>query len=495
MTLVSTNGSSGCGRCHKSCTGRCWGPTETHCQTLTRTVCAEQCDGRCYGPYVSDCCHRECAGGCSGPKDTDCFACMNFNDSGACVTQCPQTFVYNPTTFQLEHNFNAKYTYGAFCVKKCPHNFVVDSSSCVRACPSSKMEVEENGIKMCKPCTDICPKACDGIGTGSLMSAQTVDSSNIDKFINCTKINGNLIFLVTGIHGDPYNAIEAIDPEKLNVFRTVREITGFLNIQSWPPNMTDFSVFSNLVTIGGRVLYSGLSLLILKQQGITSLQFQSLKEISAGNIYITDNSNLCYYHTINWTTLFSTINQRIVIRDNRRAENCTAEGMVCNHLCSNDGCWGPGPDQCLSCRRFSRGKICIESCNLYDGEFREFENGSICVECDSQCEKMEDGLLTCHGPGPDNCTKCSHFKDGPNCVEKCPDGLQGANSFIFKYADQDRECHPCHPNCTQGCTGSSIEDCIGLMDRYLVCLLPMFFLQGSMREHWCMCVHATVDGQ
>lgn len=47
-------------------------------------------------------------------------ACMNFNDSGACVTQCPQTFVYNPTTFQLEHNHNAKYTYGAFCVKKCP---------------------------------------------------------------------------------------------------------------------------------------------------------------------------------------------------------------------------------------------------------------------------------------------------------------------------------------------------------------------------------------
>lgn len=43
--------------------------------------------------------------------------------------------------------------------------------------------------------------ACDGIGTGSLVSAQTVDSSNIDKFVNCTKINGNLIFLVTGIHG------------------------------------------------------------------------------------------------------------------------------------------------------------------------------------------------------------------------------------------------------------------------------------------------------
>lgn len=51
-----------------------------------------------------------------------CFlqACTNFNDSGACVTQCPQPFVYNPTSFQLEHNPKAKYTYGAFCVKKCP---------------------------------------------------------------------------------------------------------------------------------------------------------------------------------------------------------------------------------------------------------------------------------------------------------------------------------------------------------------------------------------
>uniref|UniRef100_A0A8B9ICB4 Receptor protein-tyrosine kinase n=1 Tax=Anser brachyrhynchus TaxID=132585 RepID=A0A8B9ICB4_9AVES len=374
FTLVPTNGSSGCKYQFNS--------LSCH-QHITKTVCAEQCDGRCYGPYVSDCCHRECAGGCSGPKDTDCFACMNFNDSGACVTQCPQTFVYNPTTFQLEHNHNAKYTYGAFCVKKCPrkYNFVVDSSSCVRACPSSKMEVEENGIKMCKPCTDICPK-------------------------------------------------------------------GYLNIQSWPENMTDFRVFSNLVTIGGR------------QQGITSLQFQSLKQISAGNIYITDNSNLCYYHTVNWTSLFSTPSQKTVIHRNKKAENCTADGMVCNELCSSDGCWGPGPDQCLSCKRFIRGRTCIESCNLYDGEFREFANGSVCVECDPQCEKMEDNMITCYGP-----VRCFHFKDGPNCVEKCPDGLQGANSFIFKYADEDRECHPCHPNCTQGCIGPRIEDCVGLMDR------------------------------
>ncbi|XP_053170732.1 receptor tyrosine-protein kinase erbB-4 [Scomber japonicus] len=465
LVVQSNNSNLGCRRCHRSCNGRCWGFQEDQCQILTKTVCAEQCDGRCFGPYVSDCCHRECAGGCSGPKDTDCFACTNFNDSGACVTQCPQPFVYNPTSFQLEHNPRAKYTYGAFCVKKCPHNFVVDHSSCVRACPSNKMEVEENRIKMCIPCTDICPKVCDGIGTGSLQSAQTVDASNIEKFVNCTKINGNLIFLITGIKGDMYHGIGPLDPERLNVFRTVKEITGYLNIQSWPENMTDLSVFSNLATIGGRSLYSGISLLILKQRWISSLQFQSLDEISAGNVYIFNNSRLCFYNTVNWTSLFRTPSQKVLIRNNRDPKECTQQRMVCDRMCSDDGCWGPGPDQCLSCRYFRRGRTCVESCNLFDGEMREFANGSVCLECDSQCEKMDGNTMTCLGQGPDQCVKCLHFKDGPNCVEKCPDGLQGANSFIFKYAKANNECHPCHANCTQGCVGPRLQDCVGMMDR------------------------------
>ncbi|KAI9538231.1 hypothetical protein NQZ68_016240 [Dissostichus eleginoides] len=446
--VVPTNSSVSCQKCNRSCNGRCWGPKEDQCQSysiwfnVTKTVCAEQCDGRCFGPYVSDCCHRECAGGCYGPKDTDCFACTNFNDSGACVTQCPHSFVYNPTTFQLEYNPRAKYTYGAFCVKKCPHNFVVDHSSCVRACPSNKMEVEENRIKMCSPCTDICPKACDGIGTASLQTAQTVDSSNIDQFVNCTKINGNLVFLITGIKGDVYHNIEALDPEKLNVFRTVREITvpsldshspsspfthheekiqdmwmhrhppkehydgavrclctaGYLNIQSWPDNMTDLSVFSNLATIGGRALYSGISLLVLKQQGITSLQLQSLREISAGNVHIAENSQLCYYSTVNWTRLFRAENQKVLIRNNQSPQKCSKERMVCNPLCSDAGCWGPGPDQCLACRFFSRGRTCVKNCNLHEGDIREYANGSVCVECDAQCEQADDDSLTCNGP-------------------------------------------------------------------------------------------------
>uniref|UniRef100_A0A672GP97 receptor protein-tyrosine kinase n=1 Tax=Salarias fasciatus TaxID=181472 RepID=A0A672GP97_SALFA len=435
-------------KCHRSCNGRCWGPKEDECQSLTKTVCAEQCDGRCFGPYVSDCCHRECAGGCYGPKDTDCFACTNFNDSGACVTQCPQPFVYNPTSFQLEHNPRAKYTYGAFCVKKCPHNFVVDHSSCVRACPSNKMEVEENRIKMCIPCTDICPKACDGIGTASLQAAQTVDSSNIDKFVNCTKINGNLL-KTFNIHPSIfYQALSNLSEFTFPSFLSFPFLSPSCPCSTPPLSSARPALPSS--HLHPFLPLSGISLLVLKQQGISSLQFQSLREISAGNVHITENSQLCYYNTVNWTRLFRAANQNFLVRDNRSPQESAKERMVCDALCSDAGCWGPGPDQCMSCRYFSRGRTCVDTCNLYEGDIREYANGSVCVECDAQCERADDESLTCHGPGPDHCVKCLHFKDGPNCVEKCPDGLQGANSFIFKYAEINNECHPCHANCTQG---------------------------------------------
>ncbi|TTN33611.1 Receptor tyrosine-protein kinase erbB-4 [Bagarius yarrelli] len=328
-------------------------PSNNSGYSLTKTVCADQCDSRCFSPFVSDCCHRECAGGCSGPKHTDCFACTNFNDSGACVTQCPQPFIYNSTSFQLDHNPNAKYTYGAFCVKKCPYNFVVDHSSCVRACPSNKMEVEENHIRMCVPCTDICPKVCDGIGTGSLHTAQTVDSSNINKFINCTKINGNLIFLVTGIKGDMYHGIAALDPERLSVFRTVREITAALDqVPELPVSAGD----------------QRRERLHQQQQPAVFLPHAELD-----------------------TDFFRSGGQRALLSNNKETQQC----------------------------------------------------------------------------------------DGPNCVEKCPNGLQGAESFIFKYAEANNECRPCHPNCTQGTPLIIAGMIVGLFVVVIIALGVAIYLRRS----------------
>ncbi|XP_077429278.1 receptor tyrosine-protein kinase erbB-3a isoform X1 [Vanacampus margaritifer] len=453
----------------------CWGPGNDTCQILTKTVCAPQCNGRCFGRNPSECCHTECAGGCIGPLDTDCFACRNFNNSGSCVPQCPQTVIYNKHTFKLEPNPDAKYQYGSICVSQCPTNFVVDGSSCVSNCPAHKMEVEKNGLKRCELCGGLCPKACRGTGT---QNRQTVDALNIDSFINCTKIQGSLHFLVTGIDGDDYNNIPALDPEKLKVFNTVREITDILSIQSWPENMTDLSVFSNLQTIQGRTLYRGVSsrrgysLLVMKIPSLISLGLRSLQRINDGGVYITGNKKLCYHYTVNWTRIFNSSSrpQRrqkyIDIKENRPTNECIEIGHVCDPLCSSEGCWGPGPNQCLSCKKYSRGGTCVPDCMFLKGETREFANPSgECMPCHPEC-KVQEGKETCTGPGADECVACANRQDGPHCVSLCPEGVMGGEGVIFKYPNKQGRCEPCHLNCTQGCFGPGTGGCIG-SSRYI----------------------------
>uniref|UniRef100_A0A3Q3K124 receptor protein-tyrosine kinase n=1 Tax=Monopterus albus TaxID=43700 RepID=A0A3Q3K124_MONAL len=379
------------------------------------TVCAPQCNGRCFGRNPSECCHNECAGGCIGPLDTDCFACRNFNNTGSCVSLCPQTLIYNKHTFKLEPNPNAKYQYGSICVAQCPPNFVVDGSSCVSSCPTDKKEVEKNGVKRCEPCGGLCPKAgnryfilcfMDAFGTGPIQ-----------------------YFLFFLCQSDEYNNIPALDPEKLKIFNTVREITDILCIQSWPENMTDLSVFSNLQTIQGRTLYKGYSLLVVRSPSLTSLGLRSLRKINDGGVYITGNKKLCYHDTVNWSRIMNSIK----------------DGRVCDPLCS-DGCWGPGPNQCVSCKNYSRGGMCVPDCMFMTGKRREFATRSgECMPCHPEC-KVQEGKETCTGPGADQCVTCARKQDGPHCVSSCPDGVMGGEGLIFKYPNKQGHCEPCHIN-------------------------------------------------
>ncbi|XP_062872148.1 receptor tyrosine-protein kinase erbB-3b [Trichomycterus rosablanca] len=451
--------------CNPDCKGYCWGPNKTQCQILTKTVCAPQCHGRCFGPSPQHCCNTECAGGCTGPKETDCFACRHVNHSGACVPHCPQPLIYNKQTFQLEPNPNAMYQYGSVCVHKCPTHFLVDGSACVSSCPPDKMEVERNGMKQCEPCNGLCPKVCEGTDP-SKSNRQTVDSSNIDSFINCTKIQGSLHFLVMGIHGDAFLGIPRLDSEKLKVFSAVREITGILNIQSWPSDLKNLSIFSNLTTIRGRSLHQPFSLLVMKVDSLTSLGLRSLQEINDGSVYISNNTNLCYHHTVDWLQIFSGTRAKRRrsfndIKFNKPQSRCEAEGHVCDPLCSDSGCWGPGPDQCLSCRNHSRHQTCVAQCHIYSGETREFAGpGGECRACHTEC-LPQDGTETCRGEGADDCVACSNLMDGPHCVSSCPNGVIGEKGqAVYKYPNSKRQCQPCNPSCEMGCTGPHLRHCI-----------------------------------
>ncbi|XP_053715073.1 melanoma receptor tyrosine-protein kinase-like isoform X2 [Synchiropus splendidus] len=459
-----------CAPCHPSCvSGSCWAVGAQHCQKLTKLHCAQQCSHRCHGPKPSDCCDEQCAAGCSGPRNTDCLACRLFNDDGTCKSACPPEKLYDSQTFQVVHNPNAKFTYGATCVKTCPHNYVVTSGSCVRTCGAGTFEVEEDGVQRCRACDGPCPKVCDGVGVGSLANTIAVNASNVESFRNCTKINGDVFLIETSFTG--HYKIPPMDPAKLDYFRSVKEITGFLLIQSWPHNLTSLSVFENLEMIRGRTTRAQHSLAVVRAPSLQWLGLRSLQHVSAGRVMLKDNPQLCYTSQAQWTHLFSSPDQFVTLRNIAPRDDCERRNRTCHPQCSDLGCWGPGPHMCVTCRHFSRRGRCVTRCNLLHGEVPEAEQDGECVPCHPECLKQKKNR-TCSGPGPDRCLQCARYMDGPHCVARCPHGvLGGSGALVWKFADSTGRCQPCHRNCTHGCSGPGLAGCAGVPAHSLLPLL------------------------
>ncbi|CAG7730524.1 unnamed protein product [Allacma fusca] len=426
-----------CPPCDPSCESGCWGEGPQNCQKFSKINCSPQChEGRCYGPEPRQCCHLSCAGGCTGPKKSDCLACKKFYDDGECKDECPSLVIYNPNTYLSERNPAGKYAYGATCVKTCPDHLLRDAGAgaCVRQCPPDK----EAHDGECVPCNGPCRKKCQGPPPPNAI----VHSGNIESFRNCTIIEGSIAILETSFNGfqevhpnftfgDKYKPME---PSQLEVFSTLKEVAGYINIQASHPNFTSLSYFRNLETIGGREKTDFFASLYIVKTSLRSLNLRSLKRIRSGAVAILENSHLCFADTIKWKNIMSGKNDDQVF-NNSNVGNCRKMGEVCSSQCSEDGCWGPEPNDCLSCAKFRLGDRCIPSCNATIGTYED--SPGICKHCHEQCES------TCTGIGPGNCTKCKNVRDGPFCVESCP---------ALKY-NLNGECRRCHDNCIGGCTG------------------------------------------
>ncbi|CAH2034962.1 unnamed protein product, partial [Iphiclides podalirius] len=403
-------------------------------EIITGVNATPQCaQGRCFGPNPRDCCNTFCAGGCTGPLPSQCLACRNFYDEGTCSQECPPMQIYNPTTYSWEPNPNGKYAYGATCVRNCPEHLLKDNGACVRSCPPNKTAV--NGE--CIPCNVTCPKTC--------RAEKPIHSGNIDSFKDCTIIDGSIQILemtFTGFQhinpdysfGDRYPKME---PDSLEVFSTVREVTGYLNVQAHHPNFTSLSYFRNLEVIGGRQVVENLfaSLYIVKTS-LRSLGLKSLKRVNSGAIAIMENRYLCFADKIAWNKLGKSKDHKQIIQKNGDPKTCESANLVCDPQCSSDGCWGPGPEQCLSCENYKFGETCIQNCSVLPGLYKA--GPKTCKQCHPEC------LDGCTGPSRANCTKCRHVRDGPYCVAECPES---------RYASENGTCEACHYNCYNGCTG------------------------------------------
>uniref|UniRef100_A0A182WA18 receptor protein-tyrosine kinase n=1 Tax=Anopheles minimus TaxID=112268 RepID=A0A182WA18_9DIPT len=421
-----------CAPCHPSCEAGCWGEGPHNCQRFSKLNCSPQCSqGRCFGPKPRECCHLFCAGGCTGPTQQDCLACKNFYDDGVCKQECPPMQIYNPTNYFWEPNPDGKYAYGATCVRKCPEHLLKDNGACVRKCPNGKMPHNSE----CVPCKGVCPKTCPGEGT--------VHSDNIGNYKDCTIIEGSLEILDQSFNG--FQHVYAnfsfgpryikMDPERLEVFSTVKEITGFINIQAHHENFTTLNYFRNLEVVGGRQLKENLfaSVYIVKTS-LKSLELKSLKRVNSGSIVILENSDLCFVEDIDWSEIKKSSDHEVMVQKNRNATECHAEGMQCSEQCSKAGCWGKGPEQCLDCQNVKYKARCLDSCKSLPRLYQV--NSKTCGDCHAECKDF------CHGPNADNCGSCVNVKDGRFCVAECP---------IMKHA-MNGTCINCHKTCV-GCRG------------------------------------------
>lgn len=159
----------------------------------------------------------------------------------------------------------------------------------------------------------------------------------------------------------------AMHPDRLEIFSTLKEITGFLDIQAYHPDFKNLSYFGNLEVIGGRTLHDYFSSLYIVKTSLESLELRSLRQINSGTVAILENKHLCFAENINWGKVRKSSEHVSMLQNNREAASCSAAGLVCDEQCSKDGCWGPGPDQCLSCAHYKLGDTCLQNCTTVPG--------------------------------------------------------------------------------------------------------------------------------
>ncbi|KAG8192328.1 hypothetical protein JTE90_002148 [Oedothorax gibbosus] len=421
-----------CSTCDSSCSEGCWAEGPQNCQNFSKINCSPQChQGRCFGPNPRECCHLFCAGGCTGPTQADCLACRNFYDGGVCKQECPPMMRYNPATYSWESNPNGKYAYGATCVKNCPDHLLRDSGACVRTCPINKKAENHE----CVPCDGPCPKNCEGV--------EVLHADNIDSFKGCTIIEGSITILDTSFNGfqDVYPNFTfglphgKMHPSKLEVFSTLKQVTGFISIQASHADFKNLSFFRNLEVIGGRQLTEYFAALYIVKTSLESLNMRSLKKISSGGVAILENERLCFANTINWQRVMKSNSHSILLQSNGNETMCRRKDLTCYSQCSTDGCWGPAPNECLSCKTYKLDDTCVEKCDNLDGIYDA--GNYMCEYCHEEC------LGQCFGPRNGNCSACRNVRDGPYCVNTCPD---------TKY-NESGECKSCHANCVSGCNG------------------------------------------
>lgn len=190
---------------------------------------------------------QHCDSGCSGPTENDCIPCKFLKGDIKCKRPCLGRKIYNPID--------------KTCVVRCPGGMGKKGWECVKLCPPGKQAIDGNCFKCEGPCLKVCP------------SYGNVNFSNYKKYQGCNIIEGSLEINFHTFHygfdGQAY--ARELHPDRLEVFSSLKEITGFLKIHATHDDFHNLSCFRNLEVIGGRELEGGSRLALFISEVRTSV--------------------------------------------------------------------------------------------------------------------------------------------------------------------------------------------------------------------------------
>ncbi|XP_077980108.1 epidermal growth factor receptor-like [Glandiceps talaboti] len=256
---------------------------------------------------------------------------------------------------------------------------------------------------------------CPGLGHSKFESFDEIDKHNINMFSNknCTTIDGSIVITQSSIDGTPLAGFKGVLPTDLEVFSTVKKITGHLVVLHGGTNEVDLSAFRNLEVISGQDLFAGYAIFILGTN-LRSLGMASLREISRGNVFVRHNFNMCYVTSNMFNGILIDPNtQTANVGRNGQRGFCQREGAICHEECTDVGCWGPGASECMECKHVSLGNECVKQCLLDQGQYMVSDKE--CGYCDTECTD------SCTGPGAND---CNHQKDAPTTQQPMATGKE-----------------------------------------------------------------------